>query len=93
MYISLTLVTVAAIFLFLGIVMVAHGTLKAANTLHSGLLKSLLHLPMSFFDTNPSGRIMNRFSKEIDKVDKKLPIVVRSCQTTLIQVRPRTINV
>ncbi|XP_045113643.1 multidrug resistance-associated protein 1-like isoform X2 [Portunus trituberculatus] len=75
-----------SIFLFMGIVMMAHGTLKAANALHSGLLKSVLHLPMSFFDTNPSGRIMNRFSKEIDKVDKKLPIVVRSCQTTLIQV-------
>ncbi|XP_063864017.1 ATP-binding cassette sub-family C member 3-like isoform X2 [Scylla paramamosain] len=75
-----------SILLFLAILIIAHCTLKAANTLHSGLLKSVLHLPMSFFDTNPSGRIMNRFSKEIDKVDKKLPMVVRSCQTTLIQV-------
>ena len=79
--------TPAAFFLFLGILTLSLGTIRAANTLHSFLLKSIIHLPMRFFDTNPSGRIMNRFGKEINKVDKNLPMVVRSFVVTLLRVR------
>ena len=38
-------------------------TLKASITLHDGMLKNILRSPMSFFDTTPLGRILNRFSK------------------------------
>lgn len=33
--------------------------------------------PMSFFDTTPQGRILNRFSKEIDVIDNLIPFVVK----------------
>jgi len=29
--------------------------------------------PMAFFDTTPLGRIINRFSKDIDEVDLMIP--------------------
>jgi len=47
--------------------------LKASSSLFSALLDSTLTAPMSFFDTTPSGRIMNRFSKDIYTIDEALP--------------------
>ena len=40
--------------------------------MHSGLLKNILASPMLFFDTTPQGRVLNRFSKDIDVVDSTI---------------------
>ncbi|CAO3570405.1 unnamed protein product [Mortierella alpina] len=47
--------------------------LQGAKTLHDRLLKRVLRLPMSFFDTTPMGRILNRFSSDVSAVDSQLP--------------------
>ncbi|GAU91811.1 hypothetical protein RvY_03999-2 [Ramazzottius varieornatus] len=52
---------------------VSYGFVKAGRELHNGMLSRLMHSPMSYFDTTPLGRILNRFSKEIDTVDIALP--------------------
>ncbi|GAB6025159.1 Multidrug resistance-associated protein 1 [Chamberlinius hualienensis] len=52
---------------------VVYGAMRACITFHKKLLHSILRSPMSFFDTTPSGRIVNRFSKDIESVDVFLP--------------------
>ncbi|GFR76867.1 multidrug resistance-associated protein 1-like [Elysia marginata] len=44
-------------------------SLKAANEFHWDLLHNILRAPMSFFDTTPTGRIVTRFSKDVNTVD------------------------
>merc|ERR1719244_1014198 len=61
-------------------------TLNAASLLHSTMLMRILRSPMSFFDTTPLGRILNRFSKEIDVVDNQIPMNVRMMFTTSLNV-------
>ncbi|RXN17281.1 multidrug resistance-associated 9 [Labeo rohita] len=48
-------------------------TLHASSKLHDTMFKRILGSPMSFFDTTPTGRLVNRFSKDQDEVDAVLP--------------------
>ncbi|KAI8821599.1 P-loop containing nucleoside triphosphate hydrolase protein [Chytriomyces cf. hyalinus JEL632] len=57
--------------------MVAIGGTVAAKTLHQDALKRVIHTPTSFFDTNPLGRVLNRFSRDQDVIDNTLPDAVR----------------
>ncbi|KAF9112250.1 Multidrug resistance-associated protein 1 [Mortierella sp. AM989] len=47
--------------------------IRASEILFRNLTTKILHLPMSFFDTTPLGRILNRFSSDISSVDDKIP--------------------
>ncbi|XP_077465441.1 ATP-binding cassette sub-family C member 5 [Stigmatopora argus] len=47
-------------------------TVKAASALHDKLFLRLLRSPMRFFDTTPLGRILTRFSRDMDEVDVRL---------------------
>uniref|UniRef100_A0A665WA58 ATP-binding cassette sub-family C member 5 n=1 Tax=Echeneis naucrates TaxID=173247 RepID=A0A665WA58_ECHNA len=47
-------------------------TMKAASALHDKLFHRLLFSPMQFFDTTPLGRILTRFSRDMDEVDVRL---------------------
>nr|XP_039260104.1 multidrug resistance-associated protein 4-like [Styela clava] len=42
--------------------------------MHKKMFKAILRAPIRFFDTNPSGRILNRFSKDMGQIDELLPI-------------------
>ncbi|CAB1328550.1 unnamed protein product [Coregonus sp. 'balchen'] len=46
---------------------------NSAQTLHNRMFTAILRTPVRFFDINPIGRILNRFSKDIGHLDSLLP--------------------
>lgn len=47
--------------------------IRSARVLHAQMLETVMRSPMSYFDTTPLGRILNRFSKDQHTVDEILP--------------------
>nr|CAB3219627.1 multidrug resistance-associated protein 1-like [Phallusia mammillata] len=45
----------------------------SAKEMHNKMLRAILNVPIRFFYTNPVGRILNRFSKDMGQVDELLP--------------------
>lgn len=66
--------------------LLAVGSIHAASKMHSGMLERVVRSPMSFFDTTPLGRVINRFSKDVYVVDETLPASFRSFMATFMQV-------
>ncbi|KAL4756867.1 P-loop containing nucleoside triphosphate hydrolase protein [Aspergillus foveolatus] len=62
-----------------------YGT-EASKRMFQQATKNLMHAPVAFFDTTPVGRIMNRFSKDVDVMDNNLSESVRIAATTLLTV-------
>ncbi|NWU78711.1 MRP7 protein, partial [Onychorhynchus coronatus] len=65
-----SLFTILRAFLF------AYGTLRAATVIHNRLFQRALKATVTFFDTTPTGRILNRFSSDLYCVDESLPFVL-----------------
>ena len=47
-------------------------SIEASRKLHERMAYAIFRSPMSFFETTPSGRILNRFSSDIYRVDEVL---------------------
>ncbi|CAG9768551.1 unnamed protein product [Ceutorhynchus assimilis] len=47
--------------------------INASINLHNNMFSKIIYAPMRFFNLNPSGRILNRFSKDMNSVDEYLP--------------------
>ncbi|KAJ1947623.1 hypothetical protein GGF37_000206, partial [Kickxella alabastrina] len=66
-------IALASVFLILGRSLLQFwGSLKASRTLHESLLHTVLRAPVRFFDTTPVGRLINRFSKDMETIDQSL---------------------
>ena len=61
-------------------------SLRAATKLHNTALHRLLHAPLSFFHTNPTGRVLNRFSRDQGSLDEQLPTVAFDTLQALMMV-------
>ncbi len=55
----------------------ARGRVRSARRLHLELLARLLRAPSRFFDSTPIGRLLNRFSKDMEVIDVTLPQMIK----------------
>ncbi|KAI4855441.1 ABC multidrug transporter-like protein, partial [Aureobasidium sp. EXF-8846] len=51
---------------------------RASRTMLQAAMRHVLRAPVSFFDTTPLGRIINRFSKDVDVMDNNLSDSLRN---------------
>lgn len=49
------------------------GTLRATSLMHRNMLQRVLQAPQDFFQSTPTGRLLNRFSKDVDAIDAHIP--------------------
>jgi ATP-binding cassette subfamily C (CFTR/MRP) protein 1 len=47
-------------------------SIQASRKLHEGMARAMFRSPMSFFETTPVGRILNRFSSDLLRVDEAI---------------------
>ena len=47
---------------------------NASRILHNRMFASILRAPILFFNTNPIGRVLNRFCKDVGFLDSLLPL-------------------
>ncbi|KAM6951720.1 ATP-binding cassette sub-family C member 3 isoform 1-T1 [Aplochiton taeniatus] len=51
----------------------AYSMLRAAKLTHLNMLQGVLRAPQAFFESTPTGRVLNRFSKDVDTIDTHIP--------------------
>jgi len=69
------LVLITAILGFIRCLLFFNFSLSSSTSIHKAMYSSVMNSPMSFFNSNPQGRILNRFSKDQGNVDEQLPTV------------------
>jgi ATP-binding cassette subfamily C (CFTR/MRP) protein 1 len=86
-------VGIYALFGFLGVmgltvrsILVAVHRLGASKKLHDELTHSVLRAPVAFFDVTPTGRILNRFAADMDKIDLELTQSLSQGVSTIFSV-------
>ncbi|XP_021667781.2 ABC transporter C family member 5 isoform X2 [Hevea brasiliensis] len=73
-------------FIFVRAVLVATFGLAAAQKLFLKMLRSVFRAPMSFFDSTPAGRVLNRVSIDQSVVDLDIPFRLGGFASTTIQL-------
>ncbi|KAF6777700.1 hypothetical protein AHF37_02710 [Paragonimus kellicotti] len=62
--------------------------INSAKRLHDGMLKACMNTRLRFFEINPSGRILNRFAKDIGQLDDYLPTTIHDFLQVSFSTKP-----
>lgn len=73
-YVTIYVILAIMTLVFTGVqfTMLAYMNNRSAELLNLKAVEKILHTPMSFMDTNPLGRVLNRFTKDTDSLDNEL---------------------
>ncbi|KAI1776970.1 ABC transporter [Hypoxylon cercidicola] len=74
--------------LFNGLTYIAYenGGWFAARWLHTTFMKAVMSVPLSWYKATPVGRIVNRFSRDMDSIDTQLTGMLRLCLEMLTRL-------
>lgn len=69
--------------------------LRISINLHDMIFRGITRAKMTFFHNNPSGRILNRFARDINNIDSLLPSimidVLHVCHQTCLIIQSKTV--
>ncbi|CAG9794562.1 unnamed protein product [Diatraea saccharalis] len=85
-YVYGTLIAVCVLFTWNKLVVFYNTCIRASVTLHDTMFRGVTNAPMWFFHHNPSGRILNRFSKDMGQTDTLLPVALVDCAGFFLEV-------
>ncbi|KAG7884553.1 hypothetical protein KL938_001680 [Ogataea parapolymorpha] len=71
--------------LFRAMIMWSWCSIRASKKLHNDMATAVLASPMSFFETTPLGRVINRFSQDMSKIDSALPRVFAAVFNSVVK--------
>jgi len=54
-------------------------SLRTSTSLHNDALKAVIRAPLTFYNANPAGRILNRFAKDQNQIDELFPFIAYDC--------------
>ncbi|XP_061829600.2 ATP-binding cassette sub-family C member 4 [Nerophis lumbriciformis] len=74
------------IFGFMRTLMMFNVLVRAAQALHDSMFTAILRTQVRFFDINPIGRVLNRFSKDIGQLDTNMPWVLVDFIQVFLQI-------
>jgi ATP-binding cassette subfamily C (CFTR/MRP) protein 1 len=60
--------------------------IRAARVYHRKLLGSILRSTLHFFESTPAGRIINRFSRDIESLENAIPDSFKICMFCLTNI-------
>eukprot|EP01080_Neovahlkampfia_damariscottae_P009457 gene9457-1663_t len=85
-YVYISLGYGSVIFLLLRDALYLNFAIQASRKLHNKALNRLLKATISFFEKNPIGRILSRFSNDVISIDMKISLKSTEILTSIIQV-------
>mmetsp|Transcript_14532 Transcript_14532/g.49619 ORF Transcript_14532/g.49619 Transcript_14532/m.49619 type:complete len:1544 (-) Transcript_14532:156-4787(-) len=83
-YALITLISLGSVTVRSGFV--AIGALRASVKLHNGMLERVLRAPTRFFDTTPTGRVLNRFTSDMYTLDNEMRETLSMMLMCLVRV-------
>lgn len=84
LYVMFSLITM--LFVMNELLSLVYLTNTAAKVLHNMGIKSVLHTPMSYMDSTPIGRVMNRFGRDTEVLDNEISEQLRLASYTLSSI-------
>ncbi|XP_017097931.2 probable multidrug resistance-associated protein lethal(2)03659 [Drosophila bipectinata] len=82
-----TLITVLTIVVIVSRFFVFYNAaMRASIRLHRSMLHGVTRAAMYFFHTNPSGRILNRFTKDLGQLDEELPSIMLNVMQVFLEL-------
>ncbi|KAF9404130.1 hypothetical protein BGZ94_004348 [Podila epigama] len=72
------------VLVFVAATLLSYAIVKTASEMHNQAFQKVLFSPMAFFDTTPMGRILNRFSRDVDTLDNVLWVTLYEFLITIV---------